>query len=65
VLMLYDVAEYGMSDLGTVNIEPNQWFTEFSLPYLFRNDTSRSVEKASRRRGDEGQPCCRSRLCDR
>lgn len=33
VLMLYDVPEYGMSDLGTVNIEPHQWFTEFSLPY--------------------------------
>jgi hypothetical protein len=33
VLMLYDVPEYGMSDLGTVNIEPRQWFTEFSLPY--------------------------------
>jgi|SRR5271166_130772 len=33
VLMLYDVAEYGMSDMGTVNIEPPQWFTEFSLPY--------------------------------
>lgn len=33
VLMLYDVPEYGMSDMGTVNIEPLQWFTEFSLPY--------------------------------
>jgi hypothetical protein len=33
VLMLYDVPEYGMSDLGTVNIEPRQWFTKFSLPY--------------------------------
>lgn len=33
VLMLYDVSEYGMSDMGTVNIEPLQWFTEFSLPY--------------------------------
>jgi hypothetical protein len=33
VLMLYDVPEYGLSHLGAVNIEPRQWFTEFSLPY--------------------------------
>lgn len=32
MLMLYDVPEYGMSDVGTVNIEPRHWFTEFSDP---------------------------------
>ena len=32
VLMLYDAAKYKMSDLGGVNMQPSQWFSEFSLP---------------------------------
>jgi hypothetical protein len=33
VLMLYDAPQYGMTHLGGVNMQPNQWFSEFSLPY--------------------------------
>lgn len=33
VLMLYDSALDGTSFLGGVNMEPRQWFTEFTLPY--------------------------------
>ncbi|WP_293003105.1 hypothetical protein [Mycobacterium sp.] len=33
VLMLYDAAKHGRSDLGGVNMNPPQWFSEFSLPY--------------------------------